>query len=99
MEFFIFLGCLIGLVAFPIIGSNMGARRNMGSTNGALLGLFLGLIGIVIISCYPTIEYTPPTPMPKISGADELKKYKELLDSGAINEVEYNIKKGEILNR
>jgi hypothetical protein len=34
----------------------------------------------------------------KVNVADELKKYKELLDSGAITEEEYNKKKKELLN-
>ena len=33
----------------------------------------------------------------EFSNADELKKYKELLDSGAITEEEYNVKKKELL--
>ena len=33
-----------------------------------------------------------------ISNADELKKYKELLDSGAITQEEYDKKKKELLN-
>ncbi len=35
---------------------------------------------------------------PILSEADELKKYKELLDLGVINQEEYDIKKKEILN-
>ncbi|QNK62923.1 SHOCT domain-containing protein [Pedobacter sp. PAMC26386] len=32
-----------------------------------------------------------------LSTADELKKYKDLLDSGAINQAEYDAKKKQIL--
>lgn len=35
---------------------------------------------------------------PITNGADELKKYKELLDIGAISQEEYNAKKKQILN-
>ena len=39
-----------------------------------------------------------PTPsIPKISVADELKKFKELLDMGAITQDEYDIKKSQLL--
>ncbi|QGI02939.1 DUF4429 domain-containing protein [Bacillus subtilis] len=39
-----------------------------------------------------------PTPAPSISVADELKKYKELLDMDAITQEEYEIKKKQLLN-
>ena len=32
------------------------------------------------------------------SQADELKKFKDLLDSGAITQEEYNVKKKQLLN-
>ncbi len=35
---------------------------------------------------------------PSISATDELKKYKELLDMGAITPEEYEIKKKQLLN-
>ena len=38
------------------------------------------------------------TPTPSISAADELKKYKELLDMDAITQEEYEIKKKQLLN-
>ena len=40
----------------------------------------------------PIVENT------KISVADEIKKYKELLDIGAINQEEFDSKKKELLN-
>ena len=33
------------------------------------------------------------------SGADELKKYKELLDLGAITQEEFNLKKSQIFKK
>ena len=38
-----------------------------------------------------------PAPTAMASPADELKKYKELLDMGAISEEEYNEKKRQLL--
>ncbi|EKE46556.1 hypothetical protein WYY_16787 [Bacillus velezensis M27] len=43
----------------------------------------------------PTIS---PAPAPTVSAADELKKYKELLDMDAITQEEYEIKKKQLLN-
>ena len=43
-------------------------------------------------------ETTPATVNITSTNADELKKYKNLLDSGAITQEEYDIKKKELLN-
>lgn len=43
-----------------------------------------------------TVPYTPPS---MGSAADELGKYKKLLDEGAITEEEYQVKKRQILGR
>lgn len=42
-------------------------------------------------------SYTPPV-TPKQSPADELKKYKELLDQGVITQAEFDAKKKQILD-
>ncbi|MDF4200463.1 SHOCT domain-containing protein [Bacillus subtilis] len=41
---------------------------------------------------------TASAPAPSISAADELKKYKELLDMDAITQEEFEIKKKQLLN-
>lgn len=41
---------------------------------------------------------TPAAPTPSTSAADELKKYKELLDMDAITQEEYDAKKKQLLN-
>lgn len=45
-----------------------------------------------------TQEQLPTVADNNISVADEIKKFKELLDIGAITEDEYNSKKTELLN-
>ena len=50
-------------------GYNVGKNRKIGSTAGALLGFFLGLIGIIIVYCSSRVYteppiYTDPTPGP-----------------------------------
>jgi hypothetical protein len=59
-------------------------------------GLFLGIIGIIIIYCSSTVD-SQFNPCTNLSPADELQKYKQLLDSGAITEAEYNLQKARIL--
>ena len=46
---------------------------------------------------FPTSEAPITVVAGKTSNADELQKYKELLDSGAISEEEYNAKKKQLL--
>jgi len=47
---------VIALLLMALIGGLIGARKGKGST-GALLGFFLGIIGIIIVLCLePTRE-------------------------------------------
>lgn len=47
-------------------------------------------------SAEPTVSYVQP--QINISAADEIKKFKELLDAGIITEEEFNAKKKQLLN-
>lgn len=80
------------------IGYSMGSKRTIGGLGGLLLGFFLSYLGIVILAFIPRNPemnfYNFNTPS---SSADELKKYKDLLDSGAISEQEYQAQKAKIL--
>jgi uncharacterized membrane protein len=63
-----------------------------------VLGLFLNIVGIIIIYLTKKVDKNAHINLKSLSAIDELKKYKELLDKGAITEQEYNIQKGRILN-
>ena len=52
-----------------------------------------GLLGEVEISPEETVDAAPA-----FSPADEIKKYKELLDMGAITQEEFDAKKRQLLN-
>lgn len=91
-------GILGGCIIFPIWGYKAGAERTIGAIPGLLLGFFLNIIGIAIIYCTPKIGYKDPYALPARSSADELEKFKQLLDSGAISEAEFNNQKARILN-
>src|ERR1700753_3493952 len=83
-------------IVFPIIGYNMGKKRILGPIKGALFGFFLGFPGILMILLYPTHEEAQAR---YFSAADELEKFKKLLDIGAINQHEYDTKKAELLRQ
>ena len=62
------------------------------------LGLYLGIIIISIAKRSTLIAGLPSVEVKQESTtADELKKYKELLDSGAISQEEYDAKKKDLL--
>lgn len=98
MGFFI-LVIFFGVI-FGVICMSVGENREIGKTAGFWLGFFLGLIGLIIVLCSSRVDQRPylphhfGDPVP-----DQLKKYKDLLDSGAITEHEYNIQKNRLLNQ
>ena len=87
---FIFFAGLFGLVCALI-----GDKRGIGRTPGFFLGLLLGVIGLIIVLCSPSNA----TLNPFESIPDQLKKYKDLLDSGAITQAEYELQKTRLLNQ
>jgi Short C-terminal domain len=94
----LFILLLIFIFPFTIWGYFAGRNRTVGGGGGLLLGLFLGFIGIIIVYCTSRTDRQVFINYNNISAADELKKYKDLLDSGAITEAEYNLQKSRILN-
>lgn len=80
------------------LGYSAGSKRMIGPVGGLLLGLFFNLLGLIIVYCTRRIDEKPFYNFSNQSPADELKKYKQLLDSGAITENEYNVQKARILN-
>ena len=65
-------------------------------------GFFLALIGVIVAACKPAVNatqsYAPVPVQPQASDADELMKYKQLFDQGAITQEEYEAKKKQLLN-
>ncbi len=99
-EIIILLIILCIYVLFPIWGYIEGKKRSVGAIGGLLLGAILGVIGIIIIYCTPKVQ--EPQPLYDFQAesrkADELQKFKDLLDSGAITEEEYQTQKAKILS-
>jgi len=73
----------------------------------SIIGIFLGgIVGILIIALImyfselgENTRKTAQNTYNNNSSADELKKYKELLDNGVITEEEFIAKKNKILNQ
>ncbi len=64
-------------------------------------GFFLGIIGVIVAACKPALTNQMPynyQQQPQTSSADELMKYKSLLEQGAITQAEYDAKKKQLLN-
>src|ERR1700757_4898753 len=84
---------------FGLVCGFIGAKRYVGGTAGFFLGFFLGPIGLAVVFCSNKKEPDFPFPTAFESIPDQIKKYKELLDSGAITEAEYNLQKSRLLNQ
>lgn len=99
---------MIIIVAIGLLWSYLGRYVGLkkGINSGYIWGYCLGFIGLVIVCILPSennninnnIFNNRNTNLVNVSVTDEIKKYKELLDAGAITEEEYNIKKKELLN-
>jgi len=98
LQVFMIYFYLLVIFLFAIWGFIAGSKRSVGGVGGLLLGLCLNIIGIIIIYLTKKIDKNAHINLKSLSAIDELKKYKELLDSGAITEQEYNVQKERILN-
>lgn len=102
MAFLIILTCVICAVA----GYHFGNQRTIGGGAGLLLGLFLGIIGLVIVLVSPRsdTEYDMEIQRSydnieeeKKTAADQLMKWHELKEKGAITNEEFEEKKKQLL--
>lgn len=83
------LVCLMcGLIA-GYINKNKGCSYKI----GFWCGFLLGIIGIIIVA----VQENKNTSKNIIADADEIKKYKELLDNGVITQQEFEVKKKQLL--
>lgn len=91
-EIVIILLILITLLIIPFWGYKAGSVRTIGGGLGLLLALFLSILGVFIVYLFPKADSLIYVDIP-----EQLKKYKELLDSGAITEEEYQSQKARLL--
>jgi len=99
-------GALIGLfligsfLLIPLIlGYKIGAKRITGSVVGLLAGLCFSYLGVIVLYFMPRKTWATYPQFQNYSVADEIKKFKELADSGAITEQEYQLQKVKLLNK
>ena len=86
----IFVGLLIALV-FGYFAQKFGGKKGYGDAGCFAAGFFLGIIGLIVILLLPDKNEGKKTT------AEDLMSYKNLLDSGAITQEEFDAKKKELL--
>ncbi len=85
---------IYGLI-WAYLSRYIGLKKNIYS--GYIWGYFLGIIGFIVICALPGEKEIVNESTQLLSNIEQIKKYKELLDIGAITEEEYNDKKKELL--
>ena len=93
MKNYLVLTVLIGIVCGGISG-RIALRKGYTYWPYFFLGLLLSVIGVVVVLLMQDKSGGSSGTMGK---ADELLKYKQLLDAGAITQREFNQKKSELL--
>lgn len=92
-----------------IICAIIGAKRKIGGVAGFFLGLFLSVIGLIIVLCSKSLDdearqlaimqnMTQKPAQPKSSTADELQKLASLHATNAISDEEYEQLKAKVIN-
>ena len=88
------VGAIIALsFMFGSITNEMNKEK--GYESGSAWGFFLWIIGIIVVACRPNKNSCAV--IQEMTPADELAKYKGLLDSGVITQEEFDAMKKKIL--
>ena len=82
---FVSFGIYIAIIVACVKNGN---KKGYETYVGLLLGIFLALIGLIIVLCLPD---------KKAEATGQLLKYKQLLDQGVITQEEFDIKKMELM--
>lgn len=99
---------ICGLLCENILRSKGYGKDNKNPCNGFAWGLFLGVIGLVVCATMTPVntecKKSNNSPNKNVSDKEtirinQIKKYKDLLDSGAITEEEFIQAKNRILNK
>ena len=100
---FIVGGLMMGVICAFASKTIMENKGYTDTTTYILLGFFLGIIGVIIAATKPDLNVagarlgTPVQTSTGNSNVEALKMYKELLDSGAITQEEFDEKKRQLL--
>ena len=99
----------LSLFIIPIICGliSRGISKGRGMHGGFWWGFFLLIIGIIVVAVRPNDKQTASDSETRnviiedtqsfISDTESIKRYKELLDCGAITQEEYDAKKKQLL--
>lgn len=93
----IFIYCAAGLITGLISYEIVKYKGYDNPVSWFWIGFLADVLGIVLALCKPSVEESQMASNAKATPADDLKKYKELLDSGAITQEEYDAKKKQLL--
>lgn len=91
---------LIIAAGLAFIPANIAKGKGYNFSLWWFYGWMLFIVAIIHVSCIPdkNIKQTPMQPaLSALSAADELKKYKELMDQGVLTEEEFQNKKRQLL--
>lgn len=87
------------LILFAILWACIadGIGEKKGIKSGFYWGFFLSIIGVIIVCILPNENNKSNENLNRSQSADTLKKYKELLDMGAITQEDFECMKLELL--
>ena len=106
------LGTQEAMLLLPIIPIVFGLicraiSNSRGMKGGFWWGFLLGIIGVIVVAVRPKDKQEASNNVApavafnntstRVSDSDEIKKYKELLDSGIITQEEFEAKKKQLL--
>lgn len=83
---------LLLMFAFGYASMTIAKKKGYSAAGFFCLGLFLGVIGLIIALCIPSRLAAESQ-----DNADTLLKYKKLLDEGVITQDEFDAKKAELM--
>lgn len=106
--FLTFIFCIGALIGLAFIPARIARQKGYDYATWWVFGFFLWLVALIValvmedknarkVPYFVANPVHPPAAGPMPSVADELKKYKELLEQGAINEEEYAQAKEKLL--
>ena len=94
---------IVFCVGFGLLSGYINEKKGCNYWTGFWCGFIFGVLGLIIVAVQKNqnVNSTPTTNINNNTiqnNANELKAYKELLDSGAITQEEYETKKKQLLN-
>ena len=92
-----FIVSLVVAAGLAFIPANIAKRKGYSFGLWWFYGWMLFIVAIIHVNCIPDKNAQQVPTSGNASVADELKKYKELLDQGVITEEEFQAKKEQLL--